>query len=102
MEGDKGEISVSYPTSVEELIKVEIWYDVLLIERRDENSTREKLKALNEKQPIRIESTNLDVECRKLNITSTGSGVITYRGTADEVDIISTGRASIRTSELNK
>ena len=198
VDGNEGEISVSYPTSVEELIKVEIWYDALLIERKDENSTREELKALNEKQPIRIEvcsskiksilntsdmslnihrdsfanwleiintstlfingksltakdkielyntgtmtsnikgytadnlmltntgylyvkgkatakyieqnstgieSTDLDVECRKLNITSTGSGVITYRGTADEVDIISTGRASIRTSELNK
>ncbi|MBR5206697.1 MAG: DUF2807 domain-containing protein [Alistipes sp.] len=49
-----------------------------------------------------IERRDLDVECRKLNITSTGSGVVTYRGTADEVDIISTGRAGIRTSELNK
>ena len=48
-----------------------------------------------------IENTQLRVECLKLEINSTGTGVIEYIGTADEVNVNSTGDASISTSELN-
>uniref|UniRef100_UPI004055CE59 GIN domain-containing protein n=1 Tax=Alistipes sp. TaxID=1872444 RepID=UPI004055CE59 len=54
-----------------------------------------------EQNSIGIDSTNLEVDCSKLEVTSTGSGVIEYRGTADEVNITSLGQATIRTSELN-
>lgn len=48
-----------------------------------------------------IENTNLKVSCVKLTITSTGSGVIKYEGTADQVEVMSTGSATIHTSKLN-
>lgn len=48
-----------------------------------------------------IENTNLKVACVKLTITSTGSGVINYEGTADDVEVMSTGSATIHTSKLN-
>ena len=48
-----------------------------------------------------IENTDLVVNCGKLSISSTGSGVIKYEGRADDVEVISTGRAKIRTSKLN-
>jgi hypothetical protein len=48
-----------------------------------------------------IENTNLEVACEKITIASTGSGVIRYHGTADDVEVTSTGKAHIRTSELN-
>lgn len=48
-----------------------------------------------------IENTDLRIACQKLSITSTGSGVIRYSGTADDVEVASTGKAHIRTSELN-
>ena len=54
-----------------------------------------------EQNSIGIDSTNLEVDCSKLEVISTGSGVIEYRGTADEVNITSMGQATIRTSELN-
>lgn len=47
-----------------------------------------------------IENCNLCVACQKVVITSTGSGTINYRGTSDEVEVITTGTATIRTSEL--
>lgn len=48
-----------------------------------------------------IENTNLEVACEKITIASTGSGVIRYHGKADDVEVTSTGKAHIRTSELN-
>ena len=48
-----------------------------------------------------IENTDLVVCCNKLSITSTGSGVIKYKGGADDVEVMSTGRAKIHTSKLN-
>lgn len=47
------------------------------------------------------DNVDLEVACLKLDVTSTGSGVVEYRGTADEVNITSLGQATIRTSELN-
>lgn len=49
-----------------------------------------------------IENTDLEVACLKLSIHSTGSGVIKYKGSADEVEVLSTGKAKIRTSQLNR
>lgn len=54
-----------------------------------------------EQNSIGIDSTNLNVDCSKIEVISTGSGVIEYHGTADEVNITSMGQATIRTSELN-
>lgn len=48
-----------------------------------------------------IENTDLKVSCKKLEIHSTGKGVLRYRGKADLVSVASTGSAHIRTSELN-
>lgn len=48
-----------------------------------------------------IENTDLKVACEKLSISTTGSGVIKYEGTVDDVEIVSTGRAKILTSKLN-
>ena len=42
----------------------------------------------------------LDVDCGRLALTSTGVGDITLRGSADKVDVVSTGLANISTSEL--
>lgn len=47
------------------------------------------------------DNVDLEVACLKLDVTSTGSGVVEYRGTADEVNITSLGQAIIRTLELN-
>lgn len=49
-----------------------------------------------------IDNITLDVNCHKLDVTSVGSGTICYSGTADDVNIVSMGKATIRTSELNK
>ncbi len=49
-----------------------------------------------------IDNITLDVNCHKLDVTSVGSGTICYSGTADEVNIVSMGKATIRTSALNK
>lgn len=54
-----------------------------------------------EQQSTGIENTTLKVACEKLDISSTGSGVIIYSGSADDVSVIATGDATIRTSELN-
>ena len=54
-----------------------------------------------EQQSTGIENTTLKVACKKLDISSTGSGVIIYSGSADDVSVIATGDATIRTSELN-
>lgn len=48
-----------------------------------------------------IDNIELDVACKTLEIISTGSGVIKYRGSADDVNVTSLGSATIRTSELN-
>ena len=49
-----------------------------------------------------IDNVELDVACSTLEMLSNGSGIIEYRGTADEVTISSMGSATIRTSELNR
>lgn len=49
-----------------------------------------------------IDNIELDVACKTLEIVSTGSGVIKYKGSADDVNVTSIGSATIRTSELNK
>lgn len=49
-----------------------------------------------------IDNIELDVACKTLEIVSTGSGVIKYKGSADDVNVTSLGSATIRTSELNK
>ena len=54
-----------------------------------------------EQRSTGIENTTLKVACKKLDISSTGSGVIIYSGSADDVSVIATGDATIRTSELN-
>ena len=54
-----------------------------------------------EQQSTGIENTTLKVACEKLDISSTGSGVIIYSGSADDVSVIATGDATIRTSVLN-
>ena len=54
-----------------------------------------------EQQSTGIENTTLKVACKKLDISSTGSGVIIYSGSADDVSVLATGDATIRTSELN-
>ena len=54
-----------------------------------------------EQQSTGIENTTLKIACKKLDISSTGSGVIIYSGSADDVSVIATGDATIRTSELN-
>lgn len=54
-----------------------------------------------EQQSTGIENTTLKVACKKLDVSSTGSGVIIYSGSADDVSVIATGDATIRTSELN-
>ena len=54
-----------------------------------------------EQQSTGIENTTLKVACKKLDISSMGSGVIIYSGSADDVSVLATGDATIRTSELN-
>ena len=49
-----------------------------------------------------IDNIELNVACKTLDIISTGTGVIKYKGSADDVNVTSLGLATIRTSELNK
>ena len=48
-----------------------------------------------------IDSITLDVDCKKLLIVSNGAGVVTYTGSAENLDVIARGKAIISTSELN-
>lgn len=51
---------------------------------------------------IGIDSLDLDVTCTKLQIATTGSGLIKCSGVADDVDVVSMGKTTIRLNELNK
>lgn len=48
-----------------------------------------------------IDNITLDVDCKKLLIVSNGSGVITYTGSAENLDVVARGKAEISTSKLN-
>ena len=48
-----------------------------------------------------IENTLLDVDCQKLEIVSTGEGIIEFHGIADDVTVANMGKAKIKTSKLN-
>lgn len=47
-----------------------------------------------------IESTRLTVDCETLSVLARGNGIISYKGTAGNVNINSLGKTTIRTSEL--
>jgi hypothetical protein len=48
-----------------------------------------------------IENSLLHVDCQKLEIMSTGKGLIEFRGIADDVTVANMGKAKIKTSKLN-
>ncbi len=48
-----------------------------------------------------IENSLLNVDCQKLEIVSTGKGIIEFRGIADDVTVANMGKAKIKTSKLN-
>ena len=48
-----------------------------------------------------IENSLLDVDCQKLEIVSTGKGIIEFHGIADAVTVANMGKAKIKTSKLN-
>jgi hypothetical protein len=48
-----------------------------------------------------IENSLLNVNCQKLEILSTGEGIIEYHGIADDVTVANMGKAKIKTSKLN-
>ena len=48
-----------------------------------------------------IENSLLDVDCQKLEIVSTGKGIIEFHGIADDVTVANMGKAKIKTSKLN-
>ena len=48
-----------------------------------------------------IENSLLNVDCQKLEIMSTGKGLIEFRGIADAVTVANMGKAKIKTSKLN-
>ena len=49
-----------------------------------------------------IENSLLNVDCQKLEIVSTGEGIIEFNGIADAVTVANMGKAKIKTSKLNK
>lgn len=48
-----------------------------------------------------IENSLLNVNCQKLEIVSTGEGIIEFHGIADDVTVANMGKATIKTSKLN-
>ncbi len=48
-----------------------------------------------------IENSLLNVDCQKLEILSTGEGIIEFHGIADDVTVANMGKATIKTSKLN-
>ncbi|MBO5882018.1 MAG: DUF2807 domain-containing protein [Alistipes sp.] len=48
-----------------------------------------------------IENSLLNVNCQKLEILSTGEGIIEFHGIADDVTVANMGKATIKTSKLN-
>ena len=48
-----------------------------------------------------IENSLLNVDCQKLEILSTGEGIIEFHGIADAVTVANMGKAKIKTSKLN-
>ena len=48
-----------------------------------------------------IENSLLNVNCQKLEILSTGKGIIEFHGVADDVTVANMGKATIKTSKLN-
>lgn len=48
-----------------------------------------------------IENSLLNVNCQKLEILSTGEGIIEFHGVADDVTVANMGKATIKTSKLN-
>ena len=48
-----------------------------------------------------IENSLLNVDCQKLEILSTGEGLIEFHGIADDVTVANMGKAKIKTSKLN-
>ena len=48
-----------------------------------------------------IENSLLNVDCQKLEIVSTGEGIIEFHGIADAVTVANMGKAKIKTSKLN-
>lgn len=48
-----------------------------------------------------IENSLLNVDCQKLEIVSTGEGIIEFNGIADAVTVANMGKAKIKTSKLN-
>ena len=48
-----------------------------------------------------IENSLLNVDCQKLEIVSTGEGLIEFHGIADAVTVANMGKAKIKTSKLN-
>ena len=48
-----------------------------------------------------IENSLLNVDCQKLEIVSTGKGIIEFHGIADAVTVANMGKAKIKTSKLN-
>ena len=48
-----------------------------------------------------IENSLLNVDCQKLEILSTGEGIIEFHGIADDVTVANMGKAKIKTSKLN-
>lgn len=51
---------------------------------------------------VGIDSLDLDVRCAKLQIATTGSGLIKCKGEADDVIVASMGNTTIRLNELNR
>ena len=48
-----------------------------------------------------IENSLLNVDCQKLEIITTGEGIIEFHGIADDVTVANMGKATIKTSKLN-
>ena len=48
-----------------------------------------------------IENSLLNVDCQKLEILSTGEGIIEFHGIADDVTVANMGKAKIKTSKLD-
>ena len=48
-----------------------------------------------------IENSLLNVDCQKLEIITTGEGIIEFHGVADDVTVANMGKAKIKTSKLN-
>ena len=48
-----------------------------------------------------IENSLLNVDCQKLEIVTTGEGIIEFHGVADDVTVANMGKAKIKTSKLN-